>query len=215
MNALEIIEDAYTRCNKLTPGEPLSADDAAFALRKLNLLVDELSAKTLFLYKNVLTSAAQTGHITLGVGDWAAIDPGSEIVSATCDGMPMDPITMQQYNAVYMPGTVGTPSLYAHDGLSTVYLVDVPNGQTIKLQTRTTVTAFADMATEYTAPPGFKAALGAGLAVRIAPTIAGGVTADMLRAEKAAMGAINVSDPAIVDVHSFSGGGIQYPARLF
>lgn len=50
--ALDIIIDAYERCNRLSPGETLSADDAAFGLRRLNLLVDELSAHPLFLFKD-------------------------------------------------------------------------------------------------------------------------------------------------------------------
>lgn len=39
--ALDIIIDAYERCNRLSPGETLSADDAAFGFRRLGLLVDE------------------------------------------------------------------------------------------------------------------------------------------------------------------------------
>ena len=78
MRAIDIITDAYERCNRLSPGETLSADDAAFGLRRLNLLIDELSAQPLFLFKDTLTSAAQTGNITLGVGAWAAIAAGME-----------------------------------------------------------------------------------------------------------------------------------------
>ena len=215
MNALEIINDAYERCNKLTPGEPLSADDAAFALRKLNLLVDELSSLNMFLFQSVLTSSAQTGHITLGSGAWAAIKPGDEIVSATANNLTMGQITMQQYNELYNPTVTGLPTVWAHDGMSNVYLWPVPTGQTIKVQTRNTVTEFADLATEYTAPAGYKSALGAGLAVRVAPTIAGGVTPDMLRAEKAAMSNINNYIPAIVNHTGFKAGRMYFPPRLF
>ena len=68
MQALAIIIDAYERCNRLSPGETLGADDAAFGFRRLNLLVDEMSASNTFLFKSVLTSAAQAGAITLGAG---------------------------------------------------------------------------------------------------------------------------------------------------
>ena len=116
MRALDIITDAYERCNRLSPGEVLSADDAAFGFRRLTMLVDELSAQSLYLYKDTLTSAAQTWYITLGSGSWAAISPGEDIVGAACDSLPIDPITMQQYNEQYRPHTTGTPSVYAHDG---------------------------------------------------------------------------------------------------
>jgi hypothetical protein len=215
MNALEIINDAYEKCNRLTPGEPLSADDAAFALRKLNLLVDELSSQNLFLFHEQLTSNAQSGSITLGTGVWASVDPGSEIVSATANNLALSPITMRQYNEIYQPTVTGVPSVWANDGLSTIYLWPVPTGQTVKLQTRKSVGAFADLTTEYTAPSGYKSALGAGLAVRIAPTICGGVTPDMRSAERSTMDNINHYDPAINNVTSFTGGRMYFPPRLF
>lgn len=215
MNALEIIKDAYERCNRLAVGEDLSADDSAFALRKLNLLVDELSSLNMFLFENVLTSADQTGHITLGTGAWAAINPGDEIISATANNIVMAPATMQRYNEIYNLTVTGLPTVWAQDGLNTVYLWPVPTGHTIKLQTRRTVSKFADLATEYTAPSGFKAALGAGLAVRVAPTIMGGVTPDLARAEKAAMSNINNYLPAVFHADSYQGGRQYFPPRLF
>jgi len=201
--ALEIITDAYERCNRLSPGEVLSADDAAFGFRRLNLLVDEMSAKAGFLFRSVLTSAAQTGSITLGAGAWSAIAPGTEIVSAAADGLSMSPITMQQYNSISDQTSTGSPRLYARDGLSTVYLYPVPTGQTVRLQTRVGVSRFADQTTTYTAPDGYEAALGAALAVRVAPILLGGVPAALVDAEKKCMAAIDKYEPAIVDVQSF------------
>lgn len=213
--ALDIIVDAYERCNRLSPGESLSADDAAFGLRRLNLLVDELSAQSLALFRDVLTSAAQTGSITLGAGSWAAIAPGSQIISAACDNLPMMQITMQQYNEQYRPFVTGTPSVYAPDGFSTIFLWPTPTGQTITLQTRSTVSEFADQTTDYTIPDGWANALGAALAVRIAPNILGQMPSSLLAAEAKAMGAVDKYEPAIVDVAGYSGARAVYPARLF
>lgn len=214
MRAADIIQDAYERMNRVSPGETLSADDLAFGLRRLNLLVDELSAQAPFLYRDILTSAVQTGNITLGAGSWAAITPGSEIVSATADNVPLAPITMQQYGAIYQPGLGGTPTLFAHDGMANVYLWPTPAGQTIKLQTRQGVTAFADQTTVYTAPQGYEAALGAALAVRCAPSLLGDLPGELLRAEAKCMAAVTKYDPAIIDAISFTRGGRQ-PLPLF
>jgi hypothetical protein len=202
ITAGDIIQDAAERANRLSPGETLSADDSNRWLRRLNIIVDELAAKNQFLYKSVLTSAAQTGHITLGAGSWAAISPGDAIVSATVTGYPMAPLTMAQYNALQVPTTTGSPIYYAPDGLSTVYVFPVATGQTIKLQTLTGVAAFADLTTAYTVPDGYRAALGARLAVRITP--AGRITAQMLREETQAIGAVSNYKPAIVDVRSYA-----------
>jgi hypothetical protein len=215
MRALDIITDAYERCNRLSPGETLSADDAAFGLRRLNLLVDELSAQPLFLFKDTLISAAQTGNITLGAGAWAAIAAGTEIIGAACDNLPMLPITIQQYNEQYRPFVTGTPAVYAQDGFSAVHMWPTPNGQTITLQTRSTVSEFADQTTDYTLPDGWANALGAALAVRIAPNILGQMPSSLLAAEAKAMGAVDKYEPAIVDVASYSGARAVYPARLF
>lgn len=213
--ALDIITSAYQRCNRLSPGETLSADDAAFGFGRLADLVDEMAGQTLFLYKTLLTSATQSGHITLGAGSWAAIAPGDEVVSATANNLAMAPITVQQFNEIYQPTVTGVPTVWAQDGFSTVYLWPVPTGQTIKLMTRSGVAAFADQTTDYAMPDGYKAALSAALAVRIAPNIIGGATPDLLRAEKVCMGAIDKYDPAIINAASYTSGKMYFPPRLF
>ncbi len=215
MQAISIIADAFERCNRLSPGEVLNDDDAASGFRRLNKLVDELSAKNLFLYQSILTSAAQTGHITLGAGSWAAIAPGAEIVGATANNNPLSRLTMQQYNNMHQPTVTGLPSFYAQDGLSTVYLWPVPVGQTIQLLTGVGVAAFADQTTEYILPPGYEAALGAALAVRIAPNLLGTVPQHLKDEAAKCMSAISNYDPAIVDVGSFTNGRGCYPPRLF
>lgn len=215
MQAISIIQDSYERCNRLSPGETLNADDAAFGFRRLNTLVDELSANNQFLFKSDLTSAAQSGHITLGVGPWAAIVPGDEIVSATANNLPLAPITMRQYNELYAPTVTGVPTVYAQDGLGTVYLWPTPTGQTIKLQTRTGVSAFADQDTDYTMPDGYASALGAALAVRIAPSVLGNIPPYLLRAEQKCMGVISKYEPAIIGVDSYTKGRGYFPPRLF
>lgn len=204
MRALDVIQSAYERCNRLSPGETLSADDAAFGLRRLNEIVDELSAKGQFLYRDVLTSAAQTGHITLGSAPWTAIEPGAEIISATVDGLPMSSPTMTQYSEIPTPTDTGSPYCYAHDGFATVYLYPVATGQTITLHTRVGVAEFADQTTSYTVPPGYQAALGAALAVAIAPNILGRLPPELVATKQRLMAAISRYSPAIVDVHSYT-----------
>lgn len=214
MKARDVIVDALERCNKLSPGETPDSDLLAFCMRRLNGLVDELSAQQPFLYQDILTSAPVTGSITLGAGAWAAIEPGSIIVSATADNFTMRPITMAQFNELFLPDAIGFPSVYAQDGMATVHLWPVPAGQTIKLQTRKGVQAFADYGTDYAAPAGYPSALGAALAVRIAPVLIGGVTPDLLRAEERALSAIDNYKPAILDVYSYTGFYPVLPSRL-
>jgi hypothetical protein len=203
VNALEVITDAYQRCNRLSPGESLGGDDIERGFTRLNLLVDEWAADSRFLFQDVLTSAAQTGNITLGTGSWAAIAPGTTIVSAVSNNLPLSPITMAQYSQLVTQ--TGTPSFYVQDGLSNVYLYPSPTGQTIQLQTTISVAEFADTTTEYTVPPGYKSALGAALAVRIAPFVLGKLPPELERAERAAMSRISSHMPSIVNTYSYTG----------
>lgn len=202
--ALSIIQAAYRKLNKLSPGETLDADSAAFALLELNLIVDTLSAKRQFLYKDVLTSGTQTGDITLAAGDWATIPAGTEIISMTADGVEMAPITVTQYNGVFDPTLGGIPQVWAHNGLSTVYLWPVPTAVAMVMHTATGVATFADQTTSYTAPPGYQTALAAMLAVALAPPILGRLPPELIRMETAAVNAINTYEPEILDVYSYT-----------
>lgn len=216
LRALDIITSAYKRMNRLSPGEVLIDDDSAYALPVLNELVDELTAQNEFLFLQVLTSAAQSGPITLGQGAWSSVSPGDEVVSMTADNLPLNKLTMQQYNELYQPTATGRPTVWASDGLNTIYLWPVPTGQVIKMQTRGSVTAFADLTTSYTAPDGWKAALSAGLAVRIAPAVIGRLPPELVRAEKQTMSAVNRYEPAIIGVDSYTKPRPgYYPPRLF
>lgn len=206
MNATEVIVDAFERCNRLSPGESLGGDDIQRGLARLNMLVDEWAADGRFLFKDVLTSAVQTGPITLGAGSWTAIAPGAVITGATIAGVPLDALTAAQYAALASPATTGSPTQFFHDGLSTVYLYPVATGQTITLRTGQSVAEFADATTQYTVPPGYKSALGAALAVRVAPYV-GGVTPALLKAETAAMARIAYVKPSIVDTGRFGSTG--------
>jgi hypothetical protein len=205
MNALDIITAAYEACNRLSPGESLNADDAARGFKRLNLLIDEMAGTNAFLYKNNLTSAVQSGPITLGAGAWAAIGVGDNIFSVTANNLALSRITMQQYNEIYQPTLTGLPSVWAQDGDATIYLWPIPAGHTIKLQTRSAASEFADLnTTDYTLPAGYESALGAALAVRLAPTVLGSIPSYLLAAEKRLMGNINKYEPAIVNVESFT-----------
>lgn len=203
MNARGIVTDALEWINRLAPGETLNADTAAFCLRRLNTLVDEWSAQAQFLSRVFITSAAQTGNLTLGIGDWADIPIGSVIVSVAIDGWSLAQLSMDRYATIVQPTTIGSPQTFTADGMGSILFYPVPNGQTIKIETRQGVQAFDDLDTEYAAAPGYAAALGVSLAVRIAPTLLGVVPAALVRAETRARNAVQKSDPAIIDSDSF------------
>lgn len=206
MFALDVIQSAYKRCNRLSPGETLGADEAAFGFTALNELMDELSAQDQFLYQSIFTTATVTGaSITLGTGAWAAIQTGAQIISGEAAAFPMAPITMEQYGQIYDNTLAGLPRVYSHDGLATVFLYPVPTSVVVKFQTRVGASAFADQnTTSYSVPGGWQSALSAALAVRIAPNVIGNLPPALIRAEKRLMSAVDRTDPKILDVLSYT-----------
>lgn len=213
--ALQIIEGAVSDLNRLAPGEVLDAETAAMCLKRLNRFIDELSAQAQFTFFDRLTSNAQTGHIVLGVAPWTGLDVGDDIVSATANNIPLSPITLQQFNELTAPTLQGLPSFYVADGLNTIYLWPVPNGQTIKVQTRETVAQFADYTTNYVIPHGWFAYLTAALAEKVAFNLLGQVPSFISSAARNAASAINVAKPRILDVDGFHPSISRARPRLF
>lgn len=199
--ARTIITLALEGMNRLAPGEVIDADLAAVALRRLNAIADDWSGGREMMPQDLIVSGAVTGQsLALGVGLFAAIMPGDEIMSAQADGYSMDPITMAQYNNIFNKAQGGRPYVYAPDGLSTVFLYPAATGNTINLLVRKAFTVFADLDTNYVMPSGFQGAFAASLSVALAPTIMGGVPPDLVKAKREAMFAVRNSTvrPAII-----------------
>lgn len=168
--------------NRLSPGETLDADTASVALDALNHIADEMNGGRSFLFREILTASASgiSGPSgTLG-STWTALSPGDEVLGATySDGsadIPILPWTMAQYQTAPLKSTTGAPQYYCPDGLATVYFWPACGGQFVTLRTRAAVADFADLDTDYSMPKGYKSALSALLAEKLAPTMIGGVT---------------------------------------
>lgn len=196
-----ILSLALESMNRLSPGETIDADLAAVCLRRLNTIADDWSVGAKMTPQDQIVAGAVTGAtLTLGADDFAAIAPGTVIPQLQADNYPMSPITMQQYNTIYMKEAAGRPELWAYDGLSTIYLYPAASGNTIHILSRAAFTQFADLDAEYLLPAGYKGAFAAALAVAMAPALLGGVTPDLLRIEMRAMANIAGGNirPAII-----------------
>lgn len=176
--ARQIISDALTfGLNRLSPGETLDADLGDVCLSALNNVADELNGVKSFLFREILTVSGtiSTATATLGTS-WAGISAGDKILGMTVrEGtdldIPLDPLTMAQYQGIAVKTTTGTPALYAHDGQATVYLYPVPTGHVLTIRTAQVVSDFADLDTDYTMPKGYRSSLAALLAERMAPSL--------------------------------------------
>jgi hypothetical protein len=124
--ARTIITLALESMNKLSPGETLDADLAAACLRRLNSIADDWSAgRDMMPQDQTVTGTVSGSSDHAGVaGSFAAIAAGDEIIAIQAT-VPMDPITMQQYNDIpvktHRPAAVWCPG-WPVDG------VPVPGG---------------------------------------------------------------------------------------
>lgn len=204
--AREIVRAALTfGLNRLSPGEAEDADTFNTCLTALNFIADEWNGRKSFLFREVLTSGTVTAVTgTLG-STWATINPGDQILGASyvngTQEIMLQPLTFAQYHEISVKTVAGDPEYFSHDGLATVYFYPVPTSRVVKLRTKVIVSDFADLDTVYSMPAGYKSALAAELAEKLAPTMTGGVPPTVSMAAKQARSRINAQAvvPAILD----------------
>lgn len=190
--ARAIIRDCLTfGLNKLSPGEAEDADTFNTCLNALNNLADEINGGKSFLFRELFTasSAISTANPALGTA-WTGLVAGDEILGATVldsgTNTVMDPMTMAQYEAIAVRTQTGVPRYYAHDGQVTVYLYPVPTSSVVTLRTKQIVADFADLDTDYTLPKGYRSALAAMLAKKLAPVMIGDISRAVVEGDRAA-----------------------------
>lgn len=202
-----IIRSALTfHLNRLSPGEVEDADLFGACLNALNDIADEWNNARAFLFREILTASTTISSASAALGTaWASLSPGDEILGASFvsngQDIPMSMLTMQQYHELVPDkAQTGDPQFFAPDGLALVYFTPVPTGHTIKLRTRQTLSDFADLDTDYSMPKGYKSALSACLAERLAPSMLGGLPPAVALAARAARARIGASNavPAVL-----------------
>ena len=224
--ALQIINRAYGAIGYKATGEVLSGEDASEALDVLNSMIDGWNTQRMFIVAvdNVVGSVSGASA-TVGTGltfytpNPAVIEAGGFARIGGID-YPIELIDRQTYDGLALKTTSSTFPQYAYfdRGLpsSTVYFYPAVSGTAqIHLPFQVQLSEFADLTTDYTMPGGYPSALGAALAVRIAPSIMGSIPAYLLRAESKALAGISKYEPAILGVSSFNGAQASYPPRLF
>ena len=181
--ARQIITTALTvHLNRLSPGETLDADLAAFCLDALNDIADDWSGNGNFLWKETLVSSdALTGAAIDLVTAWPSLGIGQNLMGATYSNgygdYPISSATMQEYHELVRVKTLvsGVPRLWAFDGQSTVYFYPALAAINVTLRVNTNVETFADLDTDYVMPNGYKAGIAAVLAEGVASSVLGGI----------------------------------------
>jgi hypothetical protein len=180
--ALEIIESAMGKINMLAAGETVSAEDAALCLSRLNSLVDAWGLENLMAYtttETIFTLPANTTSRTIGAAQQIAvarpvrIELGSFTRLSGID-RPLEPTGEVDYNSIALKSSQsGWPSKCHFDGGSPTgnvfFWPPASEAVEVHLITLYALSQFADTATDYTLPTGYKRALEFNLSVEVAP----------------------------------------------
>jgi len=213
--AREIITDALTfGLNKLSAGEALDADVGAVCLSALNNISDRMTGSGGMLFREVLTEspALTSSTATIGV-QWVGLVPGVRILGATVRlanqslEYNIAVVNLESYQGISIKTIKSIPDRIAYDGLSTVYIYPVPNGEKITLRTHEVAASFADLDTEYSMPPGCRSAVADMLAEKMAPTMIGSIPASVAVAAASARRRLEAANilPAIIGESSSPG----------
>jgi hypothetical protein len=180
--ALQIIDRAYSMIGFKAAGEPLSADDADYALGALNSMLDAWNTQSNFIVTvNEVTATVNTQSATIGTGlNFNTVRPtGIENGAfARLNGIDyaLTEIDREQYERITLKTVYSTfPQYFYYDGntdTARVWFYPVPSGGIeVHLPCAVYLTAFADTGTNYSLVPGYKKALEYSLAEELAPGI--------------------------------------------
>ena len=180
----EIITDAMIEIGILDPSEAASANQAAWALRHLNGMLEQWQNDDLLIYtvdRTLYPTVANQQIYTLGVGgDWATtqpVRPGQIDMVSVMVGtveIPISVLNDEQWRDVTLKSTPSSfPLLMWSNGnfpLNTLYFWPIPTGiYSIVLYTWGQVSSFADINATVTLPKGYRDVLVFNLAKRLAP----------------------------------------------
>jgi hypothetical protein len=178
--ALSIISRSAELIGYKDPDETLNGNDSANFLGVLNDLVDAWNVERLYIVTVAETTASVSASpATIGAGQTinvtrpVRLEPGCFTRVGGVD-YPLHIMTRAQYNAIPLKSTTSDipEAVYYDAGLATgnLYLYPAPSGAvSLHLQMATQLSAFADLATDYSFAPGYKRALEYSLAEELAP----------------------------------------------
>jgi hypothetical protein len=171
----DVIQDAFIEARWLAPGEQIGADEAAFGLRKLNDLLDEWTARKLYVYNQSFTLvtlvAGQQIHTIGPTGDFVVASRPTMITSAA--------FILSGTTQVDLPMTIRDDDWYAAQSVKLLqsavstdvyYSPDMPNGslyfwpicnaaRQVRLGLYGVLSSFGATTDPFLLPPGYRKAI--------------------------------------------------------
>lgn len=180
--ALQIIDRAYALLGFKAAGEPLSADDAAYALDALNVMIDGWNTQSLFIV-SVGEVVAMISGVSATVGPGMTFDTPRptqvEVGAFTRIGgidYPVKWIDREAYARIALKTVQSSFPQYAYydanmPTASIFFYPQAAGSLEFHLPLQTQMTAFDNLSTDYPLAPGYAKALQYSLAEELAPGI--------------------------------------------
>lgn len=183
--ALDMITDAYQGIGVYSPGETISAADAALGLQRLNTMIDLWSNESLMCYANVEQSAALVSgqyQYTIGSGGNFNMTRPLRILDSPGSCYLQDPsgnrynlevVEQDRWNLIGNVSAVtgNIPQVLFYDPqypLGIINLNPIPNiAWTLYWDSRLQLTEFASLTASLSLPPGYRAAIQDNLALQL------------------------------------------------
>jgi hypothetical protein len=230
---LDLVTASLQHLGVLQAGETPSSEDAAFALSRLNELLDQWATERLTIYQITRTTWTITsgdGSYTVGAGGDVNVarpiylDHVNYIQDTTATTplelqlQPLDPdayskIPQKTLTAVYPTCWYYNPTY----PLGTLELWPVPTSAVLQgvLYHPTAVTQFAAIATTVTLPPGYFRCLVTNLGVEMAPAFGAPLNPVLIQAASDSKAAIKRANTRLMDLSVDAGALIQGRNRTF
>jgi len=178
----DLLTDAFVEAGILAANESLSAEDSAFALRKLNRLLERWSNDGFVVYKTVndsLSIGVSTGlGATIGTGLTFNTQAPIQIISASLVISDvrhhLDLITAEEYAAIHSKQQSGQPSKLFFDSRGEgAYLRFWPKPDqtyTVDLFSKKKIVSYSALTDSVSLPAGFEDMIVNNMAVELSPS---------------------------------------------
>jgi hypothetical protein len=189
----ELLTDAFLEAGILADGESMSASQGAFALRKLNRLLDTWSAEGLVIYETIseqITMESLTGGIqinqALGLSLPLYISKANILIDYIRHTLEL--IGPDKYSNYKDTAGTGQPRYLYHQGrgMDASYLYWWPNTDqeyTLELFFKTRLDSYTSLDTSVSVlPPGYERLIVSNLAVDLCPAYGVSASAEMVKA---------------------------------
>jgi len=218
----DLITASLLDLGAIASGESATANEAADAFRRLNLLLETWRIERLMVYARDEVSKVLTGASSYTIGPSAdinttrpvALERAGQRVAGTSPTLeyPLDPLTDAQYEDLGLKGLQSSIARWVYLDraypLGTIRTYPVlPAGDTLVLYVLHPLTAFASLDTPVALPPGYELALQTNLSIELSSSYRDCTITPALAAQ-----AVNAK--ALIKVNNSQAPLLQLPATL-